>query len=238
MSALAAIQREFHAAITGGAPLVSARDLVYGDDALARLHVYANAYFARIHDVLVADFPKLHALLGADAFRALVVPYLRAFPTRHPSLREAGFHLAEFLDDALLCDLARIERARVEAFDGADATPLSRDDVARIAPEEFPALRMHLVPTTTIVELSTNADDIWDAIEDGRAVPARSEVARAVIVWRRDLTVVHRTLDPDELAALRCATFAEVCEQIGDVERALALLLRWLDAGVLSGACE
>src|SRR5688572_33389810 len=80
---LAEIQRAFHDAVTGAAPLASARPLVREPDALARLHVYANAYFARIHGVLVADYPKLVALLGDDAFRELVVPYLRTHPTTH-----------------------------------------------------------------------------------------------------------------------------------------------------------
>lgn len=252
MTDLAAIQRAFHAAITGGAPLASALSLVEagGAPALARLHVYANAYFARIADVLVADYPKLHALLGAPAFRSLIVPYLRAYPTRHPSLREAGAHLPDFLDDPLLVDLARLERARVEAFDGPDCTPLSRDALAATPPEAFPALPLHLVPTARLVDLATNADAIWDALEAEAAVPARRDRepgsratwACTVAVWRRETTVVHRTLAADEVAPLaqlaRGATFAEICACFADVpdgvERALALLLGWLDAGLLA----
>lgn len=232
MSALAAIQQAFHAAITRG-PLAAGCVLVHGDDALARLAVYANAYFARIHGVLAADFPKLCTLLGEDAFRALVVPYLRAFPTRHPSLREAGAQLAEFLDGGLVADLARIERARVEAFDGPDAQPLTRAEVGALAPEEFATLTLRLVPTAAVVNIATNADDVWDAIEHARAAPAASAISRRVIVWRRDLDVIHRTLDPDEYSLEDGITFGEVCEQIGDAERALELLLRWLDAGLL-----
>lgn len=235
---LVALYRTFHAAVTGAAPLATARDLVLGEDPLARLHVYANAYFARIHDVLVADYPKLHALLGAGAFRALVVPYLRAHPPRHPSLREAGAHLADVLDDDWLADLARLERARVDAFDSPDATPLTREVLAAVAPEAFPALRLRLVPTAILVDLATNADDVWDALEDEGAVPSRADGARTVVVWRREVTVIHRTVDSDEAAPLELlavgASFAEICEQIGDVDRALALLLRWLDAGLLS----
>ena len=47
--------RRFHAAITGAAPLETARSLVEDGavDALTRLHVYAHAYTARIANVLV-----------------------------------------------------------------------------------------------------------------------------------------------------------------------------------------
>jgi hypothetical protein len=245
---LASLQRTFHDAIIGAAPLASAASLVNGSDPLARLHVYANAYFARLHDVLVADYPKLAALLGDDAFRALVKPYLRAHPTTNPSLREAGLHLAPFLDDThhdrAHIDLARLERARVEAFDRADATPLTRDMLATLAPEDFPALPLRLVPTAQLVALATNADDRWDALEDARPAPPFARSPRTVLVWRREVTVIHRTLEPDEVTPLLGiaggASFADICAYfVGDahgIERALALLLRWLDAGILVAA--
>lgn len=261
---LAALQRAFHDACTGAAPLASAAALVRADgiDPVQRLRVYAHAYWARIAAALAEDFPKLRAHLGAEAFDALVVPYLRAHPTRDPSLREAGQHLARFLDEqgrSEAADLARLERARTEVFDGEDAAPMSRDDAAALAPEEFPHLPLRLVPASALVELSTGADELWDAIEAGRPAPAAAAGPRAVLVWRRDLVVIHRTLDPDEAAALRRvragarfedvragARFEDVCEALAGAgpdpgpgpaevaERALALLLRWLDAAALT----
>lgn len=206
----------------------------FHDDVIAgRVPIYSNAYYARIHAVLVDDYPKLSAMLGDDAFRALVVPYLRAHPTTHFSLREAGVHLPDFLADAIHRDLARLERARACAFDGPDAAPLDRDTLATLPPEAFSMLPLRLVPTAQLVTMSTNADEVWDALEADRSAPARVDGPRTVLVWRRDISVIHRTLDPDEATALaRGGTFGEICEAL-DVDRALALLLRWLDAGVL-----
>jgi hypothetical protein len=246
---LAALQRAFHDACTGAAPLASARELVREDgiDPVRRLRAYAHAYWTRIAGALAEDVPKLRALLGAAAFDDLVIPYLRAYPTRHPSLREAGIHLARFLDEAgrpTHADLARLERARIETFDGPDAAPLATAELAELPPEEFPRLALRLVPASALVELSTNADDVWDAIEDGRSPPEPAAAPpRTVLVWRRGITVIHRTLGPDESAALRGvrtgASFAEVCEVLAGhaanpVERALELLLRWLDAEALA----
>jgi hypothetical protein len=246
---LARLLRAFHDACTGAAPLASARELVREDgvDPVRRLRAYAHAYWARIAGALAEDFPKLRALLGDAAFDDLVIPYLRAHPTRHPSLREAGLHLARFLDEAgrpAHGDLARLERARVEAFDGPDAAPLTAAELTELPPEEFPRLALRLVPSSALVELSTNADDVWDALEDGRPPPEPAAAPpRAVLVWRRGITVIHRTLEPDESAPLRRvlagASFAEVCEVLAahtptPVERALELLLRWLDAEALA----
>lgn len=252
MRDLAALQRAFHDACTGAAPLASARELVREDgiDPVRRLRVYANAYWTRIAGALAADFPKLRALLGEGAFDDLVIPYLRAYPTRHPSLREAGLHLAQFLGERgqpVHGDLARLERARAEVFDGPDAASLSRDEVAALSPDEFPRLPLRLVPASALLELPSNADELWDAIEEGRPLPAPGPAAppRAVLVWRRGITVIHRTLGPDEAAALRRvhgggATFGEVCEALAAtspvdvIERALELLLGWLDAEALA----
>jgi hypothetical protein len=239
--------RAFHRVVVGAAPASEASSLVRADgvDPVMRLGVYAHAYFSRILGVLVKDYPKLHALLGADAFTALARDYLRAHPPHDFSLRESGVALSRFLFDTtrdfLDVDLARLERARTEAFDGPEAATLSRDAVAALPPEEFPGLRLRLVPTAALVLLSTNADDIWDALENEQPVPARRDDPRTVLVWRRDITVFHRTLEEDEESALHRitggGTFANVCEVFAHrpdaTARAIELLLRWLDAEIL-----
>lgn len=231
----------FHAAITGAAPLDSAKDLIVRGsiDELDRLGVYAYAYTARIADVLGHDYPKLSALID---LRALTAEYLRAHPPAHPSLREVGAHMAAFLAARGMAphlgDLARLERARVEVFDSEDATPLLREHLADLDPVEFPSLRLRLVPSSRVVELTTNADDVWDALEDGREPPAPAPATRVVLVWRREYTVIHRTLDPDEArvahALAEGTSFGDACEVLDvPAERAIALLVRWLDAQCL-----
>lgn len=238
----------FHAAMVGSADATSlVRD--DGVERTTRLRVYRNAYLSRIGGVLEEHYPKLRALLGDAAFRPLIRDYLRAHPPSDPSLREAGAKLSSSLfhqptKNYLHVDLARLERARVEAFDGPDAEVLTRDHVAALPPEQFPELRIKLVPTAQLLLVTTNADDVWDAIEDERTPPAALDVRRAILVWRRDVTVIHRTLEEDEASALlqttsysRGNTFAGVCEAFGmqpdPSARAIELLLRWLDAEIL-----
>jgi hypothetical protein len=67
-----------------------------------------------------------------------------------------------------------------------------------------------------------------------------------VLVWRRDVAVLHRTLDGDEgQLAPRIAAgalFSEVCEVLGEAHgedasaRAVELLLRWLAAAALDAS--
>lgn len=245
--------RAFHRVVVGEVAPDEAAGLIRDDGVAAhvRLRVYANAYRARLGGALDRDYPTLRALLGGPAFVELGRAYLAAHPPSDFSLREAGALLPRFLfggltpasgpGDRLPLDLARLERARVEAFDGPDAEPRTRDQLASLPPEAFPGLRLRLVPTAAFVLLTTNADDVWDAFERGAELPAAEEASRTVVVWRRDIAVIHRTLEEDEEPALRRiasgGTFASMCELFAGrpdaTERAIALLLRWLDAGLL-----
>ncbi len=248
---LETLQRRFHDAITGRASLATARGLVRDDGIrpLDRLQVYAHAYFVRIRDALAAEYPKLAAVLGDDDFTALISRYLDSYPTRHPSLRDAGMLLPRFLSEEhgsrvgslWKADLARLERARTEVFDGPDATPLRRDDLAALAPAMFPDLWLRLIPSSAVVSIASNADEGWSAIEDGSTPPVAARGPRIVLVWRLEITVVHRTLGEDEAHLIDLVrsgvSFAEVCAALigrDAVDRALALVLAWLDAEILA----
>jgi hypothetical protein len=250
-AALEAQLRWFHAAITAGPPpddeagaMIEAHGVA---SPAARLHVYAHAYVARLAGVLVAEYPKLVVIHPALA--TLTADYLRAFPPSRPSVREVGAHLACFLasrgEPAHLVELAALERARTEAFDGgADVTPRDRAARAELPPDAFPTLPLRFVPSHRLVALTTTADELWDAVESGAPHLAPGAATRAVLVWRRGVTVVHRTLDDDEAAlapALAAGTtFGDVCEALAadpaPAERALTLLLRWLDAAALEAS--
>jgi hypothetical protein len=209
--------------------------------------IYARMYTSRLYDALVEDYPKLRVALGEDRFGEVVARYLRAHPPRSFTLREAGVALAEFLRGGELApawaaDLAALERARVEVFDGPDATPLAQDDVAALG-TELPDLVLSWVPSSVVVPLAWAVDDLWSAIEDDQPAFEPAREPRVVLAWRRDIAVLHRTLDADEARlAPRIAlgaSFAELCGVLGEIHgedasgRAVELLLRWLQAAAL-----
>ncbi len=241
MGELAALQSTFYDRVTSGS---DADAIVASGD----LGIYARMYASRLHDTLADDYPKVRAALGVDPFAAMVVHYLQVHPPRSHTLRDAGLELPGFLRHSGApwpAELAELERARVEVFDGPDAAPLATAEVAALG-DELPELVLRLVPSSVVVPLAWAADELWSAIEDDAPafVPERS--ARTVLVWRRELAVLHRTLDEDEATlAPRLATgirFAEVCALLATTHgeeaavRATELLLRWLQAEVLVAA--
>lgn len=239
MSELATLQRAFYDRVTSGC---NADEIVASGD----LGIYARMYASRLHDALADDYPKVRVVLGEDAFAGMVVRYLQLHRPQSYTLRDAGLELPAFLSHEgppWLAELAALERARVEVFDGPDAPSLAQPEVAMLG-SELPTLGVCLVPSSVVLPLAWAADDLWAAIEDEAPVFEPEHDARTVLVWRRDLVVVHRTLDTDEAKlAPRLASgirFEEICELLAAMHRddaavrATELLLRWLQGGMLA----
>ena len=234
-------------------------DLIRSDeslDAIGRLEIYANAYFCRILDVLRTDYPALLALMGDAAFNDLVTSYLLVEPSQSPSLRYAGLRLSDFIctHEAAVgirarwpwaSDLAAFEWARIDAFDAADGLLLTRETVASIEPTDFGRLFLCLGPWVFLRSFEYPVAELWKAgiHEKGHLGEEMTGQSR-MLVWRRDEKVLHRSLDPDEEAALALLSigsrFDALCEwaagEIGTDEapaRAARWLEQWLSDGVL-----
>ena len=198
--------------------------------AFERLEIYNRQYWFRILGSLAEDFPALRSVIGERAFEALSVAYLTEHPSRSFTLRNLGSKLPDWLvtnpnlagrRHRLAVDVARIEWAFIEAFDNADRTPLTLDQVATLDAGSGLALQPHL----RLIALDYPADDLVLNLhshekrqtseagvkhEDATGVPAKLPTLRRRPTWlaahRVDLTVFYRRLQPEEfltLAAIR-----------------------------------
>jgi len=227
-------------------------ELVAGDarlSATARLDIYADMYFVRIHDVLANEYARTAAALGAARFHGLVIDYLGACRPDHPSMSEVGARLPAFLavhpaatGRPWLGELACLERARLEMVDRADAETLTLDLLRSLPPERFAPLPLTLVPSHALFATRFDVVSLWRA-EDPDAIPESSPAA--LLVWRRELEVLHRAVAGEEADWLRRAetgdlTFEELCAGLGRgrtdeaaAARAFELVGRWASDGLL-----
>ena len=237
-------------------------------DAAQRIRIYADMYRARLVDVLREDYPRVAAILGDADFAALACRYLTRHPSTRPSVRHVGRRFADWIAGEAavaphLADLARLEWARVEVFDAADAEPLRLADLESLPPDEWPALRLRLIPACLVLESAWPVHEIWasadpEAHADAPAdngVSADSTAERApgawtreptvVRVWREGFSVSHAAMGPDEQRAFRVLArgepFAEICAAIEDgldadtaARQVGAILLRWLEDGLIA----
>jgi hypothetical protein len=243
---LAELQARFLRAVAGGDGAGLAGHLRAGGplDPARGLEVYAGMHATRLSDALREDYPRVEAALGEAAFAELARRYLARHPSTHPSLRELGRSLPDFVAaerrrPPWLADLARLEWARVEAFDAADAAPLTLEGLRAVPAEAWPGLRLVPVPSYRRLDSEWAIDTLW-------AAPRRRARRRptALRVWRDRFEVCHAAITPVERAALvlleQGQPFGRLCEAAeaaapaeGAARLIGAILLRWVSDGLV-----
>ncbi len=260
---LAAVQAALLSRITGlelGVPALETASLIRGDaraSAEERLAVYAFMYGSRLVEALESQFPRLGRLLGADAFAELTADYVADRPSRHPSLRELGRGLpawlaAQHADEPTLAALAALEWARADLYDLADEPAMTPDAPRALPPERFGELPLKLIAAHRFVAVDLATEALWDGLAPNAAAPpnvlARSleaGSAATLLVWRQEIAVYHRAVDPEERAALALVStgsrFGVICDALsaahGDetaASRAFSWLSTWISDGLLT----
>jgi len=198
--------------------------------AFERLEIYNRQYWFRVLGALAEDFRALRAVAGSGVFEALSIAYLTAHPSRSFSMRNLGSRLAEWLAanpeyagrrPRLAIDIAHIEWAFIEAFDGAERERLTLDQIATLDGGSRLALQPHL----RLVAMDHEADEMVLELHNRQKretseaglerdsepeAPVKLPKLRRMPTWlavhRVDLTVYFRRLKREEfltLAAIR-----------------------------------
>ena len=145
--------------------------------AVQRLDIYRHAYFIRLEEALAHDFPVSARILGQKSFSRLAGEYVLAHPSQSPSLRYLGHQFANWLKihaGTAIADLAAIEWAVMLVFDGLDCIPAKTDCMQAFTPNDWAKLNITLVPTLTLLALTSNAARVWLAQGKGRKLKKTS----------------------------------------------------------------
>jgi Putative DNA-binding domain len=121
-------------------------------------------------------------VLGAERFDALILSYIKENPSSSWTLRDLGAKLPAFLEDhpefggkrhRLAVDVAHLEWAYVDAYDGKRLTPLTSDDLQAIGPNS----RLSIQPHLRLLALSYPVDELVLAVR--RETPESEIVSSA-----------------------------------------------------------
>lgn len=254
MASLKELQARFQAGI------VSGKDDVLGDvndsgreDREVLFGVYRNAYVLRLAEILGNEFEITHSYLGDEFFDKLARAYIAAHPSNQTNARWFGRHLPEFArsDEFFsahreVAELAALEKALGDAFDGPDAIPVTIEEIAAVPPEDWAMLVFSPHPTAIRLRGTTNAPEIWMALNNDEAPPEARKLPepQTVMVWRQELTARFRSFEAEEammwIEASKGVRFGVLCEMVAtfggadDAElRAATYLKNWIDTGML-----
>ena len=175
-----------------------------GKAARKRYDVYRNNVTVSLIDALAAAFPSTLRVTGADFFRAMARFHVRATPPSSPLLFEYGHDFPDFIEHyeyarpvPWLADVARIERAWLDAYHAADAEPLAPQALASIPAEWLADTILTPHPATRIVRSRFPAVAIFAANRSDDPVgPVKATGSEDALVTRPHLEVMVRLLPP------------------------------------------
>jgi Putative DNA-binding domain len=167
-----------------------------------RFNVYRNNVVVSLIEALAAIYPAVQRITGPVFFRAMARFHVRAAPPRSPLLFEYGQEFPDFIDHypyarelPWLGDVARIERAWLDACHAADAAPLTPEMLAAIPQPNLGKLRFSAHPAARIVRSRYSAGSIFTMNRtDGPVSRLDASSAEDVLITRPGMEVEVRSL--------------------------------------------
>lgn len=175
-----------------------------GKAAIKRYAVYRNNVTVSLIDALAATFPATLRITGVDFFRAMARLHVRSTPPSSPLLFEYGRDFPDFIaryeharSMPWLADVARIERAWLDAYHAADEKPLSPSTLAAIPAEHLANVVLTPHPAARVLRSSYASVTIFAANRADRPVAGiDAGVAEDALITRPGLDVMVRRLPP------------------------------------------
>ena len=225
------------------------------EDRRRLFEVYANAYVGRLVDVVKTNYEKTAAYLGDAEMLRLGRDYVRLHPSRNANARRFGDQWPAFVaaniqgvGGAMDGELAQLEQALNDVFDAPDAGPLQMEDLLALAPADWPGVMFSPLVSTRRLTLTSNAADIWRALNAAKAPPpaSRRPEPERLVIFRHEGNPHFREFGYEEAMMwdqmARGLTFASLCEMVamqggedGAAVRAAGYVQGWIAAGLLAG---
>jgi hypothetical protein len=172
--------------------------------ASARYDVYRNNVTVSLIQVLADIYPAVKRITGDAFFRAMARIHVRATPPTSPLLFDYGRAFPDFIaryeyaqQMPWLADVARIERAWLDAFHAADAPTLCASALAAVSPEVLGNVVLSPHPATRIVRSAFPALSVFAANRSDNPVgPIAAREGEDVLIARPGMAVIVRHLPP------------------------------------------
>jgi hypothetical protein len=172
--------------------------------AASRYNIYRNNVTVSLIDALAATFPATQRIAGVEFFRAMARFHIRDTPPKSPLLFEYGRDFPDFIARyeyaqpvPWLADVARIERAWLDAYHASDMETLDPQALASVAPEHLSNAVFVAHPAVRIVRSEFPAVSIFVAGRSGETVDAVEATApEDALITRPGLEIIVRHLPP------------------------------------------
>lgn len=135
-----------------------------------RFDVYRNNIAVSLSDALAETFPVVRRLVGDEFFTAMAQVYVQKNRPASPVLFEYGSTFGDFIETfkpaqtlPYLADVARLERAWLDAYHAEDQTPLDVHVLASVPDAEMDGLTLTLHPSLRLMTSAFPVVSIWQS---------------------------------------------------------------------------
>lgn len=176
-----------------------------GQPSQRRFAVYRNNVVAGLVGALKANYPAVCRIVGEEFFAAMARVFAVSQPPASPILLDYGIGFADFIsgfepvaDVPYLADVARLERAWLEAYHAPEAKALTPETLSAIPADDAAGLAFVLHPSLRLIRSRFPVLTIWRMnIGDGVPAPVDFEAAgEDVLVVRPEAQVEARPIPP------------------------------------------
>ena len=173
-----------------------------GQPSPRRFDVYRNNVVAGLIAALGEAYPVVLRLVGLEFFRAMAAAYVTRHPPQSPILLAYGAGFPRFLASfppvkslPYLSDVARIERAWVEAYHAPDQNPAEVTPLLTLPPAILGAVRVNLHSSLRLIASHFPALTIWQSNQPGNTPsPVDLTVGETALILRPRQEVVVQKL--------------------------------------------
>ncbi|WP_163833505.1 HvfC/BufC N-terminal domain-containing protein [Spartinivicinus ruber] len=218
-----------------------------------RLNIYRNAYRVRLKKTIETDHEILGIYLGDNLFDEMVDGYLNTHVSKYTSLRQFADSLPRYLaitspfnNYPIISELAAFERLLLTAFDAADATRMTQDQLTRLPVDQWPSLHLKFHPSMQLFTTNWNTVEVWQALKVSKTPPTTAEGQAYWIIWRNNERLTEfQSLTSEEYQliclALKGNPLAVMCETLltnhsteNTSQLIVNYLLSWIERGLLA----
>jgi hypothetical protein len=221
---------------------------------IERLQIYAAAYHARLLECLRLEFPAVAHAAGQEAFDAFALGYLQAYPSHSYTLAKLGERFPKYLAETrpsdarsdkgpswpdFLIDLALLERAYAEVFDGSgvEGQPLlAIDDLLAVPQSRWPDVKLIPADSLRLMTFRFPVHEYATAVRNSAAASLPEARPTFLAITRRDYVVRRHEISETQFtllnAIVEAAPLGEAIARAAnianaDIDALAADLRRW-----------
>ncbi len=172
-----------------------------------RFDVYRNNVVSSLLEAMRKVYPSLAAIMGEANFNTVARAFVVQHPPRAAMMLGYGAGFDSFLEtyaplgkSPFLADVARAERAWLDAYHAPDIAPLGGDALLACQPDELMGLTFEAHPAAWLLQSAYPAADLFAWRTQVPANGVDLDEAQTVLITRPVLDVEVRTLTPAEAA--------------------------------------